>query len=261
MSDPYVGQMKARFLSLVPGGFPVTFVDISHDLPRGSVESAAWALANSLEHIPPGSVLLAVVDPGVGTSRAALACSSSSGVLITGPDNGIFSWLDIASAAALPESAGDVSSTFHGRDVFAVAAARLAIEGQSYIDSLLALSPESDLVTLERPVRRPGRSGAECQVAAIDHFGNVVLWLEAPAGSITPPDGVVALPSGERMPYSSASTYRGGGGGGAGLLLLRGSQGFYELAIDNGRAASTTGLEPGDPVVLTWSGESPGKVP
>lgn len=259
-SDPYVGQMKARFLSLVPEESSVTFVDICHDVARGSIESAAWVLANSLEYIPPGSVLVAVVDPGVGTSRGALACASSSGVLMTGPDNGIFSWLDIASAAAVPDSRdseGEVSSTFHGRDVFAVVAARLALEGQSYVDALPGLDPAEDLVVLERPVRRAGKDGAECRVAAIDHFGNVVLWLEAPPGGAIPPGGVLALPSGERMPYSSASTYQGGG---SGLLLLRGSQGFFELAIDGGDASILTGLRPGDPVILIWAGNGSDQV-
>lgn len=260
-ADPYVAQVKARILSLLPPDAPACFVDISNDVPRGDVAAAAWSLSNTLPHIPSSSVVVAVVDPGVGTGRRALACSSRSGVLLTGPDNGLFGWMDLDRVGILPASAPDGArrcDTFHGRDVFAEAAARLALEGTRFLDSLPPVDPVGGIVRFDRPEPCWNENGVECSVAAVDRFGNVVLWLPAGAaedGRIPRGDGSIRLPSGRRVSYSPARTYSGGG---ERLLLVPGSQGYLELALDGGSAAERFGLRPGDRVVLGWPVEGSG---
>src|SRR5687767_12950124 len=130
--DGFVGAVKGVLATLAPG---VIVDDIAHDLPAGDVEAAARALARYWRRYPEGTVHLVVVDPGVGTGRAALACSAQ-GRLLVGPDNGALSPALSAAWGAPAERrcvridasvpAGAVSPTFHGRDVFAPAAAALA---------------------------------------------------------------------------------------------------------------------------------------
>src|SRR5262245_38148530 len=126
-ADGYVGAMKGVLHAGAPG---VTVVDITHAVPRHDVAAGAFALATAAPYFPPGTIHLAVVDPGVGGARMPVVLVSGGHVFV-GPDNGVF-----ARVAPRPEAAYQVtgagfrreitSPTFHGRDVFAVTAARLA---------------------------------------------------------------------------------------------------------------------------------------
>ena len=127
--DEYVGVMKGVILSIAP---EVRLVDLSHQIPPQDVRRAAFLLMNAVPYFPPDTVHLAVVDPGVGTERRPLAVRTPAGTFV-GPDNGLFSWV----LARVPEWGAVeirepayrlplVSSTFHGRDIFAPAAAYLA---------------------------------------------------------------------------------------------------------------------------------------
>src|ERR687883_1519433 len=123
-ADGYVAEMKGVLLARAP---EAQLVDVTHDIPPQDVEAGRLAVARYWRRFPPGTVHLAVVDPGVGSARAALAVSSD-GRFLVGPDNGLLSpALLFAGARAvslpIPQSA---SPTFHGRDVFAPAAAMLA---------------------------------------------------------------------------------------------------------------------------------------
>src|SRR5687767_13525638 len=123
-ADGYVAEMKGVLLSLAP---EVLVVDVSHDVPPHDVESGRLALARYWRRFPPGTVHVCVVDPGVGSSRVALAVESD-GRWLVGPDNGLLSpalLLPGARVVRLPVPAG-ASATFHGRDVFAPVAAALA---------------------------------------------------------------------------------------------------------------------------------------
>jgi S-adenosylmethionine hydrolase len=128
-ADPYVGQMKAALLSRAPS---VPILDISHEVPPFSVPTGAFFLSASRKHFPAGTIFIAVVDPGVGSDRPILCVAGKDHILL-GPDNGLLSlaYHDMAKEGtvtayhiAVPENI--CGSTFHGRDVLAPAAARLA---------------------------------------------------------------------------------------------------------------------------------------
>src|SRR5205823_4515491 len=106
-----------------------SLIDISHSVPPQSVLAGQWLLRSSVPYFPPGTIFLAVVDPGVGTQRRPMAIRSGANIFV-GPDNGLFSpWLpgeQVVELAAAEYRLPEVSSTFHGRDVFAPAAAHLA---------------------------------------------------------------------------------------------------------------------------------------
>ncbi|MDH4132069.1 MAG: SAM-dependent chlorinase/fluorinase, partial [Gemmatimonadota bacterium] len=123
-ADPYVGEIKGVLLSLAPG---VSLVDLSHAIPPGQVAAGAYVLHRCWPRFPAGTIHLAVVDPGVGTARVGVALRAG-GHFFVGPDNGLFGGLrgaGVAGVVALPVPPG-ASATFHGRDLFAPAAAALA---------------------------------------------------------------------------------------------------------------------------------------
>ncbi|MGH7536957.1 MAG: SAM hydrolase/SAM-dependent halogenase family protein, partial [Gemmatimonadales bacterium] len=123
-TDSYVAEIKGEILRGAPG---TTLVDLSHAVPPGDVRSAAYLLGRTWHHFPTGAVHLGVVDPGVGTNRAAMAFSAH-GHWFVGPDNGLFTPVlhdAEVEIVALPVPEG-ASPTFHGRDLFAPAAAALA---------------------------------------------------------------------------------------------------------------------------------------
>jgi S-adenosylmethionine hydrolase len=122
-ADSYVAEMKGVLLSALPGA---TLVDITHAIPPGDVRSAAHVLGRVRRRFPPGTVHLAVVDPGVGTERAALIVAAG-GQLFVGPDNGLFTPV-LAEATEIIDlpTPPHAAPTFHGRDLFAPAAAALA---------------------------------------------------------------------------------------------------------------------------------------
>src|SRR3954471_9838851 len=122
--DGYVGEMKGVLLSGVPDA---SIVDITHDIPPQDVERARLTLARVWRRFPPGTIHVVVVDPSVGSSRAALAVASE-GLILVGPDNGVLSPALLGNSARAVELsvAATASSTFHGRDVFAPAAVALA---------------------------------------------------------------------------------------------------------------------------------------
>ncbi|MBD3370805.1 hypothetical protein GF402_10655 [Candidatus Fermentibacteria bacterium] len=240
-SDTYVGQMKSVLVEATGGSSRM--IDLTHRICSGEVEEAAFHVSRCLPHLPPRSVLLAVVDPGVGTDRRAICCRCG-GRLMVGPDNGLFGWVSLDGAAELPSAEKSSSSTFHGRDLFAPSAARLAIEPE-WFDRLREI-PLTELVRLERSMPRRSEETVEASVAHVDGFGNVVLWLESEDVK-----GLriraVRLPNGGRKTVRRVETY---GLETEDLLLLQGSQGLMELALSGDSAARTTELTRGDRLVL-----------
>jgi S-adenosylmethionine hydrolase len=179
--DEWVGVCHGVIQGIAPGAI---VIDIAHDLPPTDVRHAAFALENAMPFLPAG-VVLAVVDPGVGSDRRAVALRSARGMVLVGPDNGLL-W-PAAQAAGGVEAAVDigaspfrlepVSATFHGRDLFAPVAARLAA-GAAPDDAGDPLEPAL-LARIEAasPEIRPGVLAAE--VRLIDRFGNVQLQARA----------------------------------------------------------------------------------
>lgn len=173
--DGDVGVMKGVVLRIAPDA---QLVDITHDIAPQNVASGAWVLASSYRYFPKGTVYTCVVDPGVGSARRPIAVRAGDWSFV-GPDNGLFSYIFAEQTVHIAVELKNpvyhlpqVSTTFHGRDIFAPVAAHIA-QGVP----LRELGPEVDPATLQRldprnPVRRDGE--IEGYVLHIDHFGNLI---------------------------------------------------------------------------------------
>jgi len=250
LADPYVGQMKAVLLSAAPG---VSLVDVSHGVARGDVAQAAFFLAATLPWLPPGSVVAAVVDPGVGTARRALVVEIASR-LVAAPDNGLLT-LALAQAAgyrvfdATPRSA-PASATFHGRDVFAPLAARLA-QGEAPSSLGQALSRDALVILPGLTAKRRG-DVVTARVLSVDGFGNVVTSCDVARFGAACARPQLLAPAPRAL--APAATYADLGPGEVGLLA--GSQGYLELAVNGGSAAALLGLARGDGLELFLPAEA-----
>ena len=233
-ADGYVGEMKGVLLSEVPNA---TIVDITHEVPAHDVELGRLTVARYWRKFPAGSVHLAVIDPGVGSSRAALAVSSE-GRFLVGPDNGLLSpALLMADARAveltIPQHA---SPTFHGRDVFAPAAAQLARGA----DVDLLGTPAQEPVIRRTPEPHRGKDGELIgEIIAIDRFGNAITNLVSMRGN-------QLLVGGRRIPLRKA--YADVEAGDVGAVV--GSTGLIEIVVREGRAADALALKRGNTVSL-----------
>lgn len=181
-ADPYVGVMKGVILGIAPGA---RLVDLTHDLPPRHILAAALTLEAAVPHMPDGTIHLAVVDPGVGSTRRAVAVKTDRALFVA-PDNGLLSLVlrhdaprGEIHAVELTNSAyhrRPVSATFHGRDIFAPVAAHLAA-GAALEELGPCLAPEA-LVRLELPQPTRGSDGSlTCHVLHADRFGNLVTSL------------------------------------------------------------------------------------
>lgn len=233
-ADGYVGEVKGMLATSAPAA---TLLDIAHDVSPQDVDGARLALARYWQRFPSGTVHVVVVDPGVGGTRAALAVESE-GRFLLGPDNGVLSPALLhpgARCVALPVPAG-AAVTFHGRDVFAPAAAELArgvaidALGPPFTDPVVRRTPEA--------TRRADGTLAGI-VITVDRFGNAVTNLMALRGGSVEIDGRV-------LPV--ARTYADVGEGRP--VALVGSSGLVEIAVRDGSAAEQLGLERGSSVVL-----------
>lgn len=233
-ADGYVAEMKGVLLALAPGA---QLVDASHEIPPQDVELARLTLARYWRRFPAGTVHLAVVDTGVGTGRRAIAVRSD-GRLLVGPDNGVLSPALLLPGAEVVELEvpTSASATFHGRDVFAPAAARLAA-GQPL--ALLG-APCDDCVLRRTPEAVRLADGAvQGEVIAVDRFGNLVTNL------VTGRPGTVEIAAHSlplRRSYADAAE--------GSLVALTGSSGLIEIALRDGSAARQLGLGRGATVVL-----------
>ncbi len=173
--DGDVGVLKGVALGIAPDA---QFIDISHTVPPQNIASGAWILATSYRYFPQGTVFVCVVDPGVGSTRRPIAVHAGNWFFV-GPDNGLFSYIfveqPIHQGVALSNAAyhlPQVSSTFHGRDIFAPVAAHIA-RGIS----LPQLGPQIDSAMLQRiDIGHATRQGThiDAHVLHVDHFGNLV---------------------------------------------------------------------------------------
>lgn len=243
-ADGYVAELKGVLATRAPGA---PLLDMSHDIPAHDIEHARLTLARYWRRFPVGTVHLVVVDPGVGTSRAAIAVASD-GRFLVGPDNGVLSpalfALD-AVVVALPIDA-HASATFHGRDVFAPAAAQLA-SGEP-----LDMLGERWHHPIRRRTPQPQRladGSLVGEILTIDRFGNALTNLMAAGFSARVMSGAVggSVTTGEAV-APVVRTY--GDAPSATLVALVGSSGFVELAIRDGSAASTYQIKRGQRVVL-----------
>jgi S-adenosylmethionine hydrolase len=229
-------------------------IDLTHEIPSQDVHSGALVLAASIEYLPDGAVHLAVVDPGVGTARRAIAVLAASGARFVGPDNGLLEPAVTACGGATeavdigrsPFALAGVSATFHGRDLFApVAAAIAAGRGLSEVGS--AVEPAS-LVALER-TRSFRESGVlVAHVQYIDQFGNLQLDADAPDIAWVTAAGLVEVSSAAwdrpALAVHHGKTFADVSTGE--LLLYEDAHRRPAIAVNRGSAAERLGLGVGD---------------
>jgi S-adenosylmethionine hydrolase len=229
LAGPYTGQMKAVLAVNAPG-LPV--IDLFADIPAFNPKAAAYLLGAYAPFQPAGSTFLCVVDPGVGSERRPVAVEAD-GQFFVGPDNGLFCQIVRRASARrawrIDWQPSEMSVSFHGRDLFAPIAARLAT-AKPFERS------EIDPATLDRP-EWPNDLP---EVIYHDHYGNVMTGMRAqtlPAGTrllaggntIPPARTFSAVPKGEAFWYGN-------------------SNGLAEIAVNQGRAAELVGLAVGAPV-------------
>jgi hypothetical protein len=240
--DGYVAAVKGVLASLAHGA---VVEDASHDIPRGDVAAASRALGRYWSLYPRGTVHLVVVDPGVGTDRRVLALEAR-GRFVVAPDNGVAhhvmspgEWRAVEPRdLPRPEGISRRSATFHGRDVFAPVAARLA-QGTA-LDSL---GPAiSDPIRLPDPAPTLAAGRAAGRVVSVDRFGNLGTNLP---GDVLKPGSRVEVAG---VPVPVGTTY--GDVEVGGLVALVNSDGRVEVAVRDGSAAERLGGGDGSPVVL-----------
>ena len=238
--SPYAAVMKGVILALNPAA---RLLDLSHRVPPQDVRHASYFLGTAVPFFPPGTIHVAVVDPGVGSDRAALY-AEAGGQRLVGPDNGVFTGVFRHHPPTVVRRLADrrfwrpnVSDTFHGRDVFAPVAAHLSL-GVDPAD----LGPE-----LREPLLLHGHTAATFgsrwggEVQVVDHFGNVITNI--------PADGLKSLPvrvafgGAEPHPIRWVRTYSDAAPGE--LVCLFSSDGFFEVAEVNGNAARRLGVRVG----------------
>ncbi len=262
-SDPYVGIMKGILDGISPG---TRLIDLTHHIPRGDIQRGAFALWQSSLDLPLGTIFLAVVDPGVGTERKAI-CLDCGGQRFIGPDNGLFSFLlygkeyqawELSNPAYQSFTPG---TTFHGRDIFAPAAAYAAngISGKKLGNALKSIH------RLPHPRLKLEGKYLSGEVLSTDRFGNLFTslgrfqsnyswdlilesWINQTKCKIKDRSSIEILVKDKPIPL--VKTFAAIPEGiCAGLI---GSTGLLEIVCNRGSAENLLGLKRGDAVILRW---------
>ena len=262
-SDAYVAAMKGVALGIAPD---LTLVDVTHEVPRHDIRHGAFILGGVYRYFPAETVHVAVVDPGVGTLRKAVALVTPAGVFCS-PDNGLLSYVlndhlaedqarfelaEFGDPVATPVPDGcsayeisnpayrlePVSDTFHGRDIFTPAAAHIAsgLEPRRLGEPLRELTI-LNLFTIERHAH-----AVKGRVIHVDRFGNVVTNIRASQL----PQGHIVVEVADTKIHGLSTTFADA----EGLLALIGSHGYLEIAENLGSAVETLDVEGGDTVVV-----------
>ncbi len=246
LKDPYVAEMKGVILSINP---KAALIDITHEIDKFNIRMAAFILASAAPYFPQGTVHLAVVDPGVGTERRAIVVQTKKAFLV-GPDNGV---LMLAAQSQEIEAIHHLtnpnlqlpktSNTFHGRDIFAPAA--------SYIDKGVQPSefgPEiKNPVTSQFSAVKHGSNGLWGEVLHIDGFGNIITNVKeenltnGKLLNVKLPK--VSLKIKFAKKYGEADPQK--------PIILVGSHGFVEIALNQGNAAAKFHVKTGDKIIVT----------
>jgi S-adenosylmethionine hydrolase len=249
-ADGYVGAMKGVMLGICPRA---TLVDISHEIRPQAVRQAAYVLHSVVPYFPAGTVHLVVVDPGVGSARRPIAVQTERATYVA-PDNGVLSMV----LAREPDCVAvhltraqyhlpSVSDTFHGRDLFAPAAAHLACGAD-----LCELGEElvtAELVRLELSRPEPKGDGSwQAEVLQIDRFGNLITNFELPVAWVGTqfPDAAWAFVIESERIEGLSRTYADVEPGQ--LVAYVGSTGLLEIAVRDGNAARQLGVDLSSPV-------------
>lgn len=246
LSEAYVGVMKGVVLGICSDA---RLVDITHAVPPQSVRAGALVLPEYVPYYPPGSIHIAVVDPGVGSARRGVVIEltlAGARQYLVGPDNGLFAPITAQAAAFRAVELAEprfwlprVSSTFHGRDIFAPVAAHLACGV-----ALDALGPPlNQLVQLELPTPRHEAGQIHGELIVIDHFGNCISNLRIEELAALGEIATLRVRVGQHELGALRRTFADAAPGE--LLALISSSGRVEVAVRNGNAAHSLGLSLG----------------
>ena len=236
--DYFVGAVKGAILSVNPHA---AIADITHEIPPQDIAAGAFTLLAAYPTFPPKTIHVAVVDPGVGSTRRPIIVKAGKQFFI-GPDNGIFTYIyDREPSHRTFHVTNEnyfrhpVSSTFHGRDIFAPVAAALS----------KGAKPESFGPVIKDEVRFPGSLNGVTQIIHIDRFGNCITNITR--DKIDPKAGPRLKVKGKVI-----SSFRDfyGADSGSKLFAIWGSAGFLELSVNGGSAAETLGVKRGDRITL-----------
>ncbi|HWG01101.1 MAG TPA: SAM-dependent chlorinase/fluorinase [Trebonia sp.] len=256
LEDGFVAACHGVSSQIAPN---IRIIDITHLVPPGDIRRGAAVLAQTVPYMPL-AVHVAVVDPGVGTARRGVAVAARNGSVFVGPDNGLLPWA--AEAVGGPVRAlrltnrelwlGDVTATFHGRDIFVPVAAHLAAGTPfGYAGTPLDVA---DLVTLPAPVSRVAGTTAEGEVLTVDRFGNVQLSVTralAELAGLVP--GVTITMRWDDHEVSAPFRRAFGEVGPGDVVALTDSSGLTAIAVNGGNAAARLGLRAGTLVTISVS--------
>lgn len=251
--EEWVGVVKGVILSINPAA---TIVDISHDIPPFDIAKAAFVLAAALPHMPVG-VHMAVVDPGVGTRRLALALVTERGDVLVGPDNGLLIPAAVRLGGVVKAFFLDdqdffrtpVHPTFHARDIFAPVAAHLSL-GVDPREMGSPMDPD-DLVPAPWGRAREGEGAVYATVIDVDRFGSLRLNAypeQVRALGRAEGDRVLLGVGEEEVGARLASTF--GDVEAGGVLLFEDSSGVMAAGASGGSLAARTGTQPGDIIII-----------
>lgn len=256
LSDGDVGVMKGVIAGIIP---EINIIDITHDVDPQNISSGAWILASAYRYFPKNTVFVCVVDPGVGSSRRAIAVDAGDWFFV-GPDNGLFSYVlaeQVVQAVVILSNPTyqlpQVSATFHGRDIFAPAAAYLA-RGIT----LSELGPQIDPTTLERiDIAPPIRKGTliDAHIIHVDRFGNLITSIpltlvpELFSGQ-TAGQAMRILFSSRDIVVDKRRRYFAEGPDDGEPFIYGDSSGYVSIAVRNGNAARVLGVGFGTPITL-----------
>jgi S-adenosylmethionine hydrolase len=250
LSDPFVGEVKATIFSICP---EAEVIDITHDVERFNVRMGAFLLATATPFFPAGSVHVAVVDPGVGSERRPIAVQTSRSVYV-GPDNGLLlpaatregiqHVYELTNVALMRDT---ISSTFHGRDIFAPVAAHLACGTQPK-------EVGDEIMNYERlAFREPkfDRRGITCEAIHIDHFGNIVTNIsQLNMGKLNSNPRAVITIRGKRSRVRLVKAYSNINKNELGLVF--GSHGFLEITAREDNVSRRLKAKAGDAIRLSF---------
>lgn len=255
LRDPSVGICHGVILSADP---TIPIIDITHSVERQDVRAGSLALAEAAPFMPAGCVFAAIVDPGVGSSRRALAVGTGDGSIFVGPDNGLLipalglrgGAVSAFEISRSPWRLEPVSATFHGRDLFAPVAAKLAC-GESLAEAGERID-HTELAADHTSGHDATHWEGESLVTAvldIDQFGNVRLAARASDLDEIDEDRRIAIVAGERRQEAiAANSYAYGGADD--LLLIEDSAGWLSLAVNRADASRALGIAVGERVEL-----------
>jgi hypothetical protein len=245
--DPYVAGVKGALLSINP---TLVLVDITHEVSSHNIREAAFVLASVFKYFPEHTIHLAVVDPGVGGKRCGLAAATERHLFV-GPDNGLFDWAFAVEPARHTVALENVdfrlpqpSTTFHGRDIFAPAAAYLSLGLP-----LEKLGPPLDYhMRLPRRLILQEQEKLTGEIIYIDRFGNLISNIEVPSAESRRSLENLQVYLGNRQVLTGPTTYEQAPP--LSPFVLVGSSNLLEVSVREGSAHEITGCTVGTPLLV-----------